>query len=140
VREASPYKTVDDVNRKGVRVVSVEGTATLRSCRRSLSKTAAEGVGKLDDALTLFKQGKVDAVALGKESLRSLLATLPGATLTSGSFHAAGTAVGVPKGHSDALEAASAFIEHAKSAGLVRQAFDRHGMASSDVASPGSRS
>ena len=140
VRAGSGLRTVDDVDAEGVRVLGVEGTATLRSARRTLTRTEARGVTGLDEALASFRAGEADAVALGRESLLSLLPQLPGARIADGHFHAAGTAVAVPRGRPEALAAATAVLERLKADGTVRAIFDRHGMTETEVAPAGSRS
>ena len=136
--EAGP--SIADVDREGVRVLGVENTATIRSARKSLVNTTAIGVSSLDEALEKFRNGEADAIALGKESLRSLLPQFPGARMLDGHFHAAGTAVAVPKGHIEALEIFSRIIEDLKCDGTVRRIFDAHGMGAATVAPAGSRS
>jgi polar amino acid transport system substrate-binding protein len=140
VPAGSPIASIADVDREGVRVLGVENTATIRSARKSLRNTTAIGVSSLDEALETFRSGGADAIALGKESLRSLLPQFPGARMLDGHFHAAGTAVAVPKGHTDALEVFSSIIEDLKGDGTVRTIFDAHGMETATVAPPGSRS
>jgi polar amino acid transport system substrate-binding protein len=123
-----------------VRVYGVENTANIRSARKSLKNTTAIELSGLDDALAKFRNGEVDALALGSESIRSLLPQFPGSRMLAGHFHAAGTAVAVPKGHAEALEVFSSIIEDLKSDGTVRKIFDAHGMESATVAPVGSRS
>jgi polar amino acid transport system substrate-binding protein len=132
--------SIAEVDREGVRVFGVENTATIRSARRSLKNTTAIGLWSLDEALEKFRHGEADAIALGKESLRSLLPQFPGARILDGHFHAAGTAVAVPRGHTGALEVFSRIIEDLKSDGTVRRVFDAHGMETATVAPAGSRS
>jgi polar amino acid transport system substrate-binding protein len=140
VPAGSPIASITDVDREGVRVLGVENTATIRSARKSLKNTTAIGVSSLDEALEKFRNGEADAIALGKESLRSLLPQFPGARMLDGHFHAAGTAVAVPKGRTDALEVFSSIIEDLKGDGTVRKIFDAHGMETATVAPPGSTS
>jgi polar amino acid transport system substrate-binding protein len=136
----SPIASIEDVDREGVRVYGVENTATIRSARRSLKSTPAIGLSSLDEALERSRNGEVDALALGKEALRSLLPQFAGARMLDGHFYAAGTAVAVPKGHPDALEVFSRIIEDLKADGTVRTIFDAHGMETATVAPLGSRS
>jgi polar amino acid transport system substrate-binding protein len=128
------------VDRQGVRVGGVENTATIRSARRTLTNTTALGFSSLDEALDKFRSGEIDALALGKESIRSLLAEFPGSAMLDGCFHAAGTAIAVPKGREAALEILNPILEELKSDGSVRRIFDRHGMELATVAPSGSRS
>jgi polar amino acid transport system substrate-binding protein len=60
--------------------------------------------------------------------------------MLDGHFHAAGTAVAVPKGRTEALEMISGMIEGLKGDGTVRKVFDAHGMATATVAPAGPRS
>lgn len=140
VPAGSGVEDVPDVDRPGMRVFGVEGTAKLRSCRRSLTMVEPVGVAELDEALTAMADGRADALALGRESLVALLERFPGSRILPGHFHAAGTAVAVPLGRPAALAFVTAFIEHAKADGTVRRALDNSGMSSAQVAPAGTMS
>ncbi|ANY85213.1 hypothetical protein BB934_44330 (plasmid) [Microvirga ossetica] len=86
VPDGSTINSIEDVDREGVRVYGVENTATIRSARRTLTRTTATGLSSLDEALAKFRDGEVDALALGKESLRNLLPQFPGAKMLDGHF------------------------------------------------------
>ncbi|MEZ0168727.1 transporter substrate-binding domain-containing protein [Microvirga sp. TS319] len=138
VPAGSAIDSLAEADREGIRVYGVENTATIRSARKSLTRTTVIGLSGLDEALEKFRDGEIDALALGKESLQSLLPQFPGARMLEGHFHAAGTAVAVPKGHTEALKVFSGIIEDLKSDGTVRRIFDAHGMATATVAPAGS--
>lgn len=137
VAPGSGIEDVAGVDRPGIRIFGVEGTATLRSCRRSLTQVEPVGVAELDQALAAMAEGRVDALALGRESLVSLLERFPGSRILPGHFHAAGTAVAVLPGRPAALAFVTAFIEHAKVDGTVREALDASGMTTAEVAPAG---
>jgi polar amino acid transport system substrate-binding protein len=132
VHADSPITTIADVDAEGVKVFGVENTATLRSARRTLGKAEVHGLERLDAAIEAFKSGEADALALGRESLKSLLPVLPPARVLDGNFHAAGTAVLVPRGHPLALDAVTEFIERKKADGWRRpdRGHDGHCMSS----------
>ncbi|WP_246498607.1 transporter substrate-binding domain-containing protein [Microvirga soli] len=96
VPAGSPITSIEEVDRKGVRAYGIENIATIRSARKSLKNTSAIGLQGLDEALERFRNGEVDALALGKESLRSLLPRFPGRTDAGQSFpcrwHSGGSA------------------------------------------------
>ena len=73
VAPGSTIKTIEEVDRAGVRVVGVENTATIRTARRTLKNTQAIGTKGLDEAVEMIKSGQADAIALGRESLESLV-------------------------------------------------------------------
>lgn len=133
VRE-SEFRRVEDVDRSGVRVIGIEGTATFRSAERALRNTTIQPVRELDEAVALFTAGKADAIALGKESIKSLIRTLPGTAAAEGHFHEAATALVIPPGKSRALAAATRIIDLLKADGTMRRIFDENGMAEADVA------
>jgi len=134
VPQGSSISSLDDVDRSGVRVLGVENTATIRASRRSLRNTVAVGLASLEEVLTKLRNGEAEAIALGKESLLSLLPDFPGARILGGHFLALETAVAVPRGNAVALEVFSRLMEELKADGTVRKIFDTYGMTGTTVA------
>ncbi|AVA24372.1 transporter substrate-binding domain-containing protein [Rhizobium sp. NXC24] len=128
------FKTVQDVDQEGVRVAGVAGTATLRSAERTLRNTDIVGYGSLDEAMAKFKGGELDAIALGKESIISMLSGLDGCHAVQGHFHEAGTAIVVPPANVHALDAAVRMMDEMKADGTIRAAYDQNQMSHADVA------
>jgi polar amino acid transport system substrate-binding protein len=128
------FGTVEDVDVSGVRVVGVAGTATFRSAERSLKDTRIVPMESLDEAVVKFREGDVDAVALGKESILSLLGGMPDCHAVGGHFHEAGTAVVVPSANLHALAAATRIIHEIKLDGTMRSIFDQNQMGHAAVA------
>lgn len=128
------FATADDVDRAGVRVAGISGTATLRSAERWVKKASTTGIASLQEAVDLFKAGEVDALAIGKESILSLIDDLPGCHAVAGHFHEAGTAIVVPKNNAAGLVAVSRFMAALKADGTVRSVFDANGMSHAEVA------
>lgn len=139
VPAGSALRHVDEANREGVRIWGVAGTTTIRAAMRAHPRATITGATGLDEVMQRLSRGEVDAVALGRESLESLLPRLPGARILDGHFHALGTAVAVPRGRPLAHAWATTFIEQAKADGTVRRALDAAGIAGA-VAPAGSRS
>jgi hypothetical protein len=98
VPAGSLISSIEEVDRKGVRVYGIENTATIRSARKSLKNTTAIRLQGLEEALERFRNGEVDALALGKGSLRSLISRFSGARDVGRSFpcrrHRSGSAEG----------------------------------------------
>ncbi len=136
VRPGSPIKSLAEVDQPGVRVAGIANTTTARTAMATLKNTKVIGFRTVDEIVAKMKAGEVDAVALGRESLRGLAPQLPGARVLDGHFHAAGTAVAVPKGRPAALAYVSRFIEEGKTNGTVRRALDGAGFADLAVAPP----
>lgn len=124
----SPIRAFAEVDRPGVRVAGVANTTTIRTAERVQRQATTIAVTSVDEILAMLRDGRIDAVALGRESLDTLAAQLPGSRVLDGHFHSSSVAVAVPPGRTAALAAASAFIEAAKADGTVRRILDAHGM------------
>jgi polar amino acid transport system substrate-binding protein len=137
VPAGSTIRSIDEVNRPGVRIVAIANTTTGRSAHRTAPQAAFEEVAGVDLMVERARKGEGDAFALTHDSLAGLLPKLPGARVLQGHFQRTGIAVAVPKGGGAALSIASSLIEDAKKNGLVRRAFDAAGFADAVVAVSG---
>ena len=134
VTGASGIKTVDEVDRTGVRVVGIANTTTIRAAGRTLKNTTVIAAPSIGDAMALMAGGRADAFALSRDSLPPFVAQLPGSRMVEGGFQFTGIAIAVPKGRPEALACVTAFLEKAKKSGTVRRAFARVGLSHLDVA------
>jgi polar amino acid transport system substrate-binding protein len=137
VPAGSKIAAIADVDRPGVKVVAIQGTTTSRTAARVLSKATLTTSPTVDQVYEMLRAGQVDAAALSRDALESLAEKLPGARILDGHFHTAGMAAGIGKGKPAALAFVSAFVERAKSSGLVRRALDDAGLKTAAVAPPG---
>lgn len=133
-RAGSGINTLADVDRPGVRAAGIANTTTARTAINTLKQTKLISFRTVDEVIARMKAGEIDAIALGRESLQGLAPQIPGSRILDGHFHAAGTAIAVPKGKPAALGYATAFIEEAKRDGTVRRALDGVGLRNAPVA------
>jgi polar amino acid transport system substrate-binding protein len=136
VRAGSDIKTLSDVDRPGVHVGAIEGTATSRTVARSLKRASLATFPKPEAAAELLGKGQLDALAMGTEALTDLAKGLPGTRVLDEPVQSTGVVVTVPKNRPLAREWAARFIEDAKADGTVRRAFDSAGFATVAVAPP----
>jgi polar amino acid transport system substrate-binding protein len=134
VRAGSDIKSIADVDRPGIRVGAIEGTATSRTVARSLKHAGLTTFPKPEGAAELLGQGRLDALAMGTEALVDLAKGLPGARVLDEPVQSTGVVVTVPKNRPAARDWAAHFIEDAKADGTVRRAFDSAGFAGVAVA------
>jgi polar amino acid transport system substrate-binding protein len=134
VREGSGIGSIAEVDRPGVRAAGIANTTTARTAMSTLKNTQLQSFRTVDEVIAKMKAGEIDAIALSRETLQGLQPQIPGSKILEGHFHAAGTAVAVPKGKPAALAYASRFIEEAKSDGTVRRALDNAGLKNAPVA------
>jgi polar amino acid transport system substrate-binding protein len=127
VTAASGAKAAEDVDKPGMRVIGIAGTATIRLVTRTLKNTTISPVTSVDDAVAAMRDGKADAFALGRDSLPPYIKQVPGSRMTDGAFHHLPIAIAVAKDKPQALAAVTEFMNDAKKDGTVRKALDKAG-------------
>jgi len=136
VRAGSDIKTIADVDRPGIRVGAIEGTATLRTVARSLKHASLATFPKPEAAAELLGKGQLDALAMGTDALIDLAKGLPGTRVLNEPVQSTGVVIAVPKNRPTARDWAARFVEEAKQDGTVRRAFDSAGFVDVAVAPP----
>lgn len=137
VGPASTAKSNKDLNKAGTKVVGISNTTTIRKARETMPLATVTDVAAVGDAVAMLKEGKVDAVALSRDSLSGLVNDVPGARILEDAFQSTGIAIAVPKNRPAALAYATTFIEEAKMTGLLRQIFDNRGRKDDKIAPVG---
>ncbi len=137
VTPGSKVASVKDADAKGLGIGGVVNTATFRAAKKATPDATHIDFSGVDMAIAAMKEGRIEAIALSRESLAGLVAKIPGSRILDDAFLNSSTAVCVPKGRPQALGFVCDFIEEAKASGLVRQALDEMGLKSSQVAPAG---
>jgi polar amino acid transport system substrate-binding protein len=137
VAPGSTIKTLAEIDRKEVRIGGVDGTATFRAALKTAPNATPVTVKTPDEAVVLMKAGKLDAIALSRESVGGLVDALPGSRVLEEAFLNSTTAVAVPQNKPAARAFVTEFVEEAKASGLVRRALDAMGLKTSQVAPAG---
>lgn len=133
---ASGARTVAEVDRAGMRIIGVANTTTIRAAARTLKNTTITPVTSVDDAMAAIRDGNADAFALSRDSLPVYVKQIPGSRIVDGFFQQTGIAIAVPPNRPDALAYVMAFMERAKTTGIVRRALDNAGFKDEPVAPP----
>lgn len=131
---STDIKTMADVDRPGIVVVGINGSTTMRSAARSLKTAKVVTAPSIDEAFSMLKDGKVQALALTHDSLPKLQKQLPGSRIMDGAFQKVGVAIAVQKDRPAALAFVTAFMDGAKTDGTVRKAFDNSGLQQLSIA------
>ncbi len=137
VREGSPLRANDEVDRAGTRVVVGAGSAydlyLTRELKQALIVRAPASPAVVD---TFVTQG-LDVAAGVKQQLESDSQRFPGHRLLPGRFMVIQQAMGLPKGRGDAArQALAAFVEEMKASGFVAEALVRHRIEGAAIAPP----
>lgn len=137
VAPGSKMQSVKDADAVGVGIGGVANTATFRAATAATPKATHIEFKGVDIATHAMLEGKIQAIALSRESLGGVATKVPGSRILDDAFLNSTTAVCVPKNKPAALAYVSEFIEEAKASGLVRSALDEMGLTSSVIAPAG---
>ena len=115
----SPLKSIEGVDRKGVRIAISERSAYDLYLTRTLKHAELVRVRGGEEAFKRFVDDKLDALAALRPRLITDQANLPGSRILDGNFTSVQQACGTPKGRPAAAQYLREFIEDAKASGLV---------------------
>lgn len=130
MREASPARTVADLDREGVRIAVGRGAAYDLYLSRELKHARIERAETSAAAIALFDQQQLDAAAGVRQPLQAWSQAHPGHRVLADRFTAIQQAVAAPAARpADALQALFAEVEAIKQGPLLGEAFARAGQA-----------
>ena len=115
----SPLKSIEDVDRKGVRIAISERSAYDLYLTRTLKNAELVRIRGGDEAFKRFVDDRLEALAGLRPRLITDQANLPGSRILDGNFTAVQQACGTPKGRAAGAQYLRAFIEDTKASGLV---------------------
>jgi polar amino acid transport system substrate-binding protein len=133
----SSISTMADVDRPGVRVAVQQKSQPDVFLSHTLKQAAIVRGASLSGTLEMLKSGQADAIFSIKPSLFEVSDRSPGSRVLEGRVGTDPHAMAIPKGRDAGLAYARAFVEDAKSAGLVEAAILRAGMRGAVAAAPG---
>jgi polar amino acid transport system substrate-binding protein len=139
VPAGSPIRSVDEVDRPGVRIAVTERAAYELYLSRTIEQATLVRVPGLDGAFDAFVKDKLEALSGLKPRLLLDVEKLPGARMLDGQFTAVQQAVGSPKARAQAARYLRDFVEDVKASGFVGDAIARHAVPGVSVAPPASR-
>jgi polar amino acid transport system substrate-binding protein len=126
VPAGSPLKTVQDVDKPGVRIAVTARSAYDLWLDRNIKHATLVRSASLDAALEQFLSEKLEALAGLRPRLLTDVAKVPGATILAGQFTAVQQAVGTPIANTEAAAFLREFVEEAKATGLVSGFIKQH--------------
>jgi polar amino acid transport system substrate-binding protein len=137
VRDASPLRANDEVDRAGTRVAVGKGSAYDLFLTRELKAAEIVRAPTSPAVFDFFVEHGLDVAAGVRQQLESSLRAHEGYRLLPGRFMVIQQAMGVPKTRGPEAQAAlAAFVERTKASGFVADALKRHGIEGATVAPP----
>lgn len=135
VREASPLRGNEEVDRPGQVVVVGQGSAYDLFLTRELKHARIERAPTSPAVIETYVGGNADVAAGVKQQLEAGARQLGGLRLLPGHFMVIQQAMGLPKSRgAAAAEFLAGFVEEMKAGGFVAQALARHGVEGASVA------
>jgi len=126
VPAGSPIRTIEEVDRPGVRIATAARSAYDLYLSRSLKHAELVRAEGLPASYDLFVKEKLDALSGLLPRLTSEETRLPGARILDGKFTAIQQAIGTPKARTAAAAYLRDFVAKIKSSGLVASLIAKH--------------
>jgi len=130
----SPLRTIEDVDRDGVRVAVGNKSAYDLYLTRTLKRAQLVRVPTSPAAIEVFLKDKLEAAAGVKQPLLQFAKTHPNVRVMDGRFMAIEQAMGTPRGREAGARYLREFIEEMKASGFVARGLERSGQGDATVA------
>lgn len=128
VAAGSDIRTLDQIDRAGVRVGVNEGSTSESALSRGLRNATVVRTSSLKAAIDMLATGTLVAFATNKPTLFEMSGELPASRVLEGRWGLETFAIGIPKGRAAALPLVSSFVEDAVANGAVARAVARAGL------------
>ena len=138
VRQDSPIRKNEEVDRAGNRIVVGKGSAYDLYLTREIKQATLVRAPTSPAVTDMMVADKIEVAAGVKQQLQADAKRIPGLRLLDGRFMVINQAMATPKGRPAGLEYLTKFVEGMKASGFVADALKRHGIEGAAVA-PASR-
>jgi len=119
-RPGLSLKTVDEVDRAGIKIAVVQGSAPDGFLTRTIKHAEIVRIpGGLAPAREVLATGRADVYGENVHLASRIAAELPGAVVLDGRFNLVQMSIAVPKHNAAALPIVNEFVREAKQGGLV---------------------
>lgn len=136
VPQSSPLRSIEAVDRPGMRVAVGRGSAYDLYLTRALRDAALVRAPSSPEAIEAFRRNGLDAAAGVTQPLVEYARANPAFRVIPGRFMVIEQAVGIPGGREAALPYLRAFVEEMKASGFVARALAASGQGDAAVAPP----
>jgi polar amino acid transport system substrate-binding protein len=136
VRKDSPLRTIEDVDRDGVRVAVAQGSAYDLYLTRALAHAKLVRQPSGPESLEMFVREGLEAAGGVRQPIVAFAQAHPGMRVIPGRFMAIEQAMGTVKGRAAGVAYLRAFIEEMKATGFVARALAASGQGDASVAPP----
>lgn len=135
VPAGSKIRTIEEVDRKGVRIATAVNSAYDLYLSRNLKQATLVRANAIQGSYDVFVKDKLEVLSGLKPRLLTDAKTLPGSRVLEGRFTVVQQSVGTPQGRPTAAKYLNEFAQDVKTSGFVAQAIARHAVSGVTVAS-----
>ena len=128
VPPGSSLKSIEDVDRSGVRIAVSERSAYDLWLSRNIQSAELVRAKGLDASYDLFVSEKLDALAGLRPKLMEENEKMAGSTILPGQFTAVQQSIGCGKNREEGLAFLVEFVEETKTSGFVADLIEKHGV------------
>ena len=132
--QGSPFRSVAEIDREGVRVGISSKSAYDLFLSRSLQRAQLVHASSPNEAFELIVAGKVDVLAGVRQHLVEGAKKLAGSRVLEDRFMSIQQALGIVKGRDEGAKYLRGFIEDVKASGFVAQAIAKSGIGGVSIA------
>ncbi|WP_082883348.1 ABC transporter substrate-binding protein [Caballeronia calidae] len=132
----SPLRTIDDVDRAGVRIAVGKGSAYDLYLTRTIKNAQLVRAPTSPTVIDVFRDQKLEVAAGVRQQLIAFAFGQPDLRVMDGRFMVIEQAIGTPKGRQKALEFLKRFVEDVRASGFVAHALARSNQRDALVAVP----
>ena len=136
VPSCSALRTVEDVDRDGVRIAVARGSAYDLYLSRAIRHARLVREQSGPEALAAFLRDRLEAAAGVKQPIVAFAREHPELRVIPGRFMAIEQAMGTPRGRENGVRYLRRFVEEMKASGFVADALARSGQGDAAVAPP----
>jgi polar amino acid transport system substrate-binding protein len=132
----SPLRTIEDIDREGVRIAVGKGSAYDLYLTRTIKKAQLVRAPTSPTVIDVFRDQKLEVAAGVRQQLIAFASGQPDVRVMDGRFMVIEQAMGIPKGRENGLAFLKGFVEDAKASGFVADALTRSNQRDAAVAPP----
>lgn len=128
VPAGSPFMTIDDVDRTGVRIASMKGAAYDLWLERNLKLATLIQSKTIEESFDTFVTERLDALSGLRPRLLQDVVKLPGVRLLDGCFASVQQAVGTKRSNVAGARFLAEVVDDVRRSGFVALLIERHGV------------
>jgi polar amino acid transport system substrate-binding protein len=138
VLDASPLRSIENVDRPGVRIAVGRGSAYDLYLTRTARHAELVRAPTSPEAVEVFRRDRLDAAAGVKQPLVAYAQANPDTRVIPGRFMVIEQAVGIPQARGAAMPWLRASVEEMKASGFIARALAQSGQSDAEVPPPAS--